>query len=84
MDELRIMVHRCGASVGGSGEKVASAIAAACELGPHATAPGAAFSVPALGAEFADGVFVGRQGSCSKDKSVAPLTVCNRGTSRWS
>jgi glucose/arabinose dehydrogenase len=47
--------------------KVATAIAPDYALGSHVAALGLAFSVPAMGAKFADGVFVGEHGSWDRD-----------------
>ena len=47
--------------------KVASAIAPDYALGSHVAALGVAFSVPAMGAAFGDGVFVGEHGSWNRD-----------------
>jgi glucose/arabinose dehydrogenase len=46
--------------------KVASAIVPDYSLGPHVAALGLAFSTPAMGARFADGVFVGEHGSWNR------------------
>ncbi|HEX2528569.1 MAG TPA: sorbosone dehydrogenase family protein [Geminicoccus sp.] len=47
-------------------DKVASAIKPDYALGSHVAALGVAFSSPAMGAEFADGVFVGEHGSWNR------------------
>jgi glucose/arabinose dehydrogenase len=47
-------------------QKVASAIRPDYSLGSHVAALGLAFSAPAIGAEFADGVFVGEHGSWNR------------------
>ena len=47
-------------------QKVASAIRPDYSLGPHVAALGLAFSRPAMGARFADGVFVGEHGSWNR------------------
>ena len=47
--------------------KVASAIAPDYALGSHVAALGVAFSVPAMGGAFGDGVFVGEHGSWNRD-----------------
>src|SRR3546814_9527203 len=39
-------------------------------LGSHGAALGLPFSVPAMGADFADGVFVGENGSWNRDPPV--------------
>ena len=51
-------------------EKVASAIRPDYSLGSHVAALGLAFSVPAMGAEFSDGVFVGEHGSWNRSVPV--------------
>jgi len=47
-------------------EKVASAIVPDFSLGAHVAALGVAFSTPAMGASFAEGVFVGQHGSWNR------------------
>src|SRR5690606_13495174 len=47
-------------------EKVASAIPPDYSLGSHVAALGLAFSAPSMGAEFAEGVFVGEHGSWNR------------------
>jgi len=47
-------------------EKVASAIRPDYSLGSHVAALGLAFSTPAMGANFAEGVFVGEHGSWNR------------------
>ena len=47
-------------------DKVAAAIAPDYALGSHVAALGLDFSVPAMGPEFADGVFVGMHGSWNR------------------
>jgi len=47
--------------------KVASAIAPDYALGSHVAALGLAFSVPEMGAKFADGAFVGEHGSWNRN-----------------
>jgi glucose/arabinose dehydrogenase len=47
-------------------QKVASAIVPDYSLGSHVAALGLHFSTPAMGAEFADGVFVGEHGSWNR------------------
>ncbi|HYF85476.1 sorbosone dehydrogenase family protein [Azospirillum sp.] len=47
-------------------QKVASAIKPDYSLGPHVAALGVSFSAPAMGARFADGVFVGEHGSWNR------------------
>lgn len=51
-------------------QKVASAIRPDYALGSHVAALGVAFSNPAMGAEFADGVFVGEHGSWNRNVPV--------------
>ena len=48
-------------------EKVAAAIVPDYALGSHVAALGVDFSVPAMGAAFAEGVFVGEHGSWNRD-----------------
>ena len=48
-------------------QKVASAIRPDYSLGAHVAALGVAFSTPAMGPQFADGVFVGEHGSWNRD-----------------
>ena len=50
--------------------KVASAIKPDYSLGSHVAALGVDFSIPAMGAKFADGVFVGEHGSWNRDNPV--------------
>lgn len=47
-------------------QKVTSAIRPDYSLGSHVAALGLAFSVPAMGSQFADGVFVGEHGSWNR------------------
>ena len=56
-------------------EKVAAAIAPDYALGSHVAALGVAFSGPAMGAPFADGVFVGEHGSWNRDPPVGYKVV---------
>jgi glucose/arabinose dehydrogenase len=51
-------------------QKVAEAIAPDYALGSHVAALGLAFSGPAMGAQFAEGVFVGQHGSWNRDPPV--------------
>ena len=51
-------------------EKVASAIRPDYSLGSHVAALGLAFSTPAMGAHFAEGVFVGEHGSWNRSVPV--------------
>jgi glucose/arabinose dehydrogenase len=51
-------------------EKVAAAIRPDYALGSHVAALGVAFSAPAMGGNFADGVFVGEHGSWNRSKPV--------------
>lgn len=48
-------------------DKVAAAISPDYALGSHVAALGVAFSTPAMGGDFADGVFVGEHGSWNRD-----------------
>ena len=56
-------------------EKVASAIEPDYALGSHVAALGVAFSTPAMGAGFADGVFVGEHGSWNREQPVGYKVV---------
>ena len=56
-------------------EKVASAIAPDYALGSHVAALGLAFSSPVMGAQFADGVFVGEHGSWNREEPVGYKVV---------
>ena len=56
-------------------QKVASAIAPDYALGSHVAALGVAFSTPAMGAPFADGVFVGEHGSWNRNPPVGYKVV---------
>ncbi len=51
-------------------QKVAAAIKPDYSLGSHVAALGVAFSTPAMGERFADGVFVGQHGSWNRDPPV--------------
>ena len=51
-------------------EKVAASIVPDYALGSHVAALGVAFSSPAMGAAFADGVFVGEHGSWNRSPPV--------------
>ncbi|WP_406819039.1 PQQ-dependent sugar dehydrogenase [Pseudomonas sp. KnCO4] len=51
-------------------DKVAAAIKPDYSLGSHVAALGVAFSIPAMGERFADGVFVGEHGSWNRPKPV--------------
>jgi glucose/arabinose dehydrogenase len=51
-------------------QKVASAIRPDYSLGSHVAALGVAFSSPAMGADFAEGVFVGEHGSWNRSMPV--------------
>jgi glucose/arabinose dehydrogenase len=55
--------------------KVAAAITPDYSLGSHVAALGVAFSVPAMGAAFADGVFVGEHGSWNRNPPVGYKVV---------
>jgi len=56
-------------------EKVASAITPDYALGSHVAALGVAFSTPAMGGAFADGVFVGEHGSWNRAEPVGYKVV---------
>ena len=56
-------------------DKVRSAIAPDYSLGSHVAALGVAFSTPALGESFADGVFVGEHGSWNRADPVGYKVV---------
>ena len=56
-------------------ELVASAIRPDYSLGSHVAALGVAFSTPAMGARFADGVFVGEHGSWNRGVPVGYKVV---------
>lgn len=56
-------------------EKVASAIAPDYALGSHVAALGVAFSNPAVGGTFTDGVFVGQHGSWNRNPPVGYKVV---------
>jgi glucose/arabinose dehydrogenase len=56
-------------------KKVASAIAPDFALGSHVAALGLDFSVPTLGAQFAQGVFVGEHGSWNREMPVGYKVV---------
>ncbi|MEN1940193.1 sorbosone dehydrogenase family protein [Luteimonas sp. MJ174] len=56
-------------------EKVASAIVPDYSLGSHVAALGVDFSSPVMGAEFADGVFVGEHGSWNRADPVGYKVV---------
>ena len=56
-------------------EKVAAAIAPDYSLGSHVAALGLDFSTPAMGAAFADGVFVGEHGSWNRADPVGYKVV---------
>ncbi len=51
-------------------ESVAVAVPPDYSLGSHVAALGLAFSVPAMGAEFGDGVFIGEHGSWNRGEPV--------------
>lgn len=51
-------------------EKVAAAIKPDYALGSHVAALGLDFSTPTMGAEFAEGVFIGEHGSWNRDDPV--------------
>ena len=56
-------------------ERVAAAIRPDYALGAHVAALGVAFSTPAMGAAFADGVFVGEHGSWNRSNPVGYKVV---------
>ncbi|KFN49475.1 PQQ-dependent sugar dehydrogenase [Arenimonas composti] len=56
-------------------DKVAAAIVPDYALGSHVAALGLAFSSPVMGADFADGVFVGQHGSWNRDPPVGYKVV---------
>ena len=56
-------------------EKVASAITPDYALGSHVAALGLSFSTPAMGAQFAEGVFVGEHGSWNRPDPVGYKVV---------
>ena len=56
-------------------DKVASAITPDYALGSHVAALGLDFSTPAMGAQFADGVFVGEHGSWNRREPVGYKVV---------
>lgn len=56
-------------------QKVASAVRPDYSLGSHVAPLGVAFSTPAMGARFADGVFVGEHGSWNRETPVGYKVV---------
>jgi glucose/arabinose dehydrogenase len=56
-------------------EKVAAAIRPDYALGSHVAALGVAFSTPAMGADFAEGVFIGEHGSWNRSVPVGYKVV---------
>lgn len=56
-------------------QKVAAAIAPDYSLGSHVAALGVSFSTPTMGAQFADGVFVGEHGSWNRGVPVGYKVV---------
>ncbi|MBF8669838.1 sorbosone dehydrogenase family protein [Pseudomonas putida] len=56
-------------------DKVATAIKPDYSLGSHVAALGVAFSIPAMGERFADGVFVGEHGSWNRPDPVGYKVV---------
>jgi glucose/arabinose dehydrogenase len=56
-------------------EKVAATIRPDYSLGSHVAALGLAFSIPAMGTQFADGVFVGEHGSWNRSEPVGYKVV---------
>jgi glucose/arabinose dehydrogenase len=56
-------------------DKVAASITPDYALGSHVAALGVAFSVPAMGGQFGDGVFVGEHGSWNRNPPVGYKVV---------
>jgi len=56
-------------------QKVAAALVPDYALGSHVAPLGVAFSTPAMGGEFADGVFVGEHGSWNRENPVGYKVV---------
>ena len=56
-------------------DKVASALTPDYALGSHVAALGVSFSTPAMGAQFADGVFVGEHGSWNRNPPIGYKVV---------
>lgn len=56
-------------------DKVASAIVPDYALGAHVAALGLDFSTPAMGAEYAEGVFIGEHGSWNRENPVGYKVV---------
>ncbi|HEX7037112.1 MAG TPA: sorbosone dehydrogenase family protein [Pseudomonadales bacterium] len=56
-------------------QQVAAAIVPDYALGAHVAALGLAFSTPAMGAEFADGAFVGEHGSWNREQPAGYKVV---------
>lgn len=56
-------------------EKVATAITPDYALGSHVAALGLDFSIPAMGDEFAEGVFIGEHGSWNRESPVGYKVV---------
>ncbi|MDQ3288833.1 MAG: sorbosone dehydrogenase family protein [Pseudomonadota bacterium] len=56
-------------------QKVAATIRPDYALGSHVAALGVGFSVPAMGAQFADGVFIGEHGSWNRSEPVGYKVV---------
>jgi glucose/arabinose dehydrogenase len=56
-------------------EKVVATLKPDYSLGSHVAALGLAFSVPAMGGAFADGVFVGEHGSWNRERPVGYKVV---------
>lgn len=56
-------------------EKVAAAIAPDYALGAHVAALGLDFSIPEMGEQFADGVFIGEHGSWNRENPVGYKVV---------
>ena len=56
-------------------DKVAAAITPDYALGSHVAALGLDFSIPEMGEQFADGVFIGEHGSWNRDNPVGYKVV---------
>lgn len=56
-------------------QKVVSAIKPDYAMGSHVAALGLDFSLPEMGAEFAEGVFIGEHGSWNRDNPVGYKVV---------
>lgn len=67
----------CVCASGCSG--VQSALDPAGEEAYHVAALGLAFSTPAMGTQFAEGVFVGEHGSWNRRPALKPILGCPKG-----